>query len=520
MPKYRDRLRSAQVEAFSKLAEGSSALAAGESMVQLQEQQLNQAQEEISENADVSSMLTADMIQTLLAAQNFNMPAGYVEEHGIRYLIRVGDKIRSLEDLKNLTLLDTEGMDPIRLSDVADIQTADNSGSSYAKINGKNGILLSIQKQTGYSTGEVSDRLLEKMESLEKEYEGIQCVTLMDQGVYIDMVINSVLQNLVFGAVLAVLILLVFLKNYRPTLIIACSIPISILTAIVLMYFSGVTLNIISLSGLHWVWECLVNNSIVVIENIYRMRNEEQASAKTAAIEGAKQVAGAISASTLTTVCVFLPIVFTKGITRQLFIDMGLTIGYSLGASLVVALTVVPMMSAGLLKRIETKESSLFVRVKKEYVTLLSFALRKKGLVLTGVLLLLALSGIAALSRGTEFMPTMESTQMSMTVETEKGTSLEDTAAVADRVTEKIETIKDVRDIGAMISGQNYHRYGRRFQESGAILHPNRRKTDTFRSGVKEGDFKSNKRSSVCRQHQSVRNGYEFAWHIRNFHRN
>lgn len=449
------QISSAQVEAFSKLAEGSSALAAGESMVQLQEQQLNQAQEEISENADVSSMLTADMIQTLLAAQNFNMPAGYVEEHGIRYLIRVGDKIRSLEDLKNLTLLDTEGMDPIRLSDVADIQTADNSGSSYAKINGKNGILLSIQKQTGYSTGEVSDRLLEKMESLEKEYEGIQCVTLMDQGVYIDMVINSVLQNLVFGAVLAVLILLVFLKNYRPTLIIACSIPISILTAIVLMYFSGVTLNIISLSGLALGVGMLVDNSIVVIENIYRMRNEEQASAKTAAIEGAKQVAGAISASTLTTVCVFLPIVFTKGITRQLFIDMGLTIGYSLGASLVVALTVVPMMSAGLLQRIETKESSLFVRVKKEYVTLLSFALRKKGLVLTGVLLLLALSGIAALSRGTEFMPTMESTQMSMTVETEKGTSLEDTAAVADRVTEKIETIKDVRDIGAMISGQS-----------------------------------------------------------------
>ena len=449
------QISSAQIEAFSKLAEGSSALAAGESMVQLQEQQLNQAQEEISENADVSSMLTADMIQTLLAAQNFNMPAGYVEEHGIRYLIRVGDKIRSLEDLKNLTLLDTEGMDPIRLSDVADMQTADNSGSSYAKINGKNGILLSIQKQTGYSTGEVSDRLLEKMEFLEKEYEGIQCVTLMDQGVYIDMVINSVLQNLVFGAVLAVLILLVFLKNYRPTLIIACSIPISILTAIVLMYFSGVTLNIISLSGLALGVGMLVDNSIVVIENIYRMRNEEQASAKTAAIEGAKQVAGAISASTLTTVCVFLPIVFTKGITRQLFIDMGLTIGYSLGASLVVALTVVPMMSAGLLKRIETKESSLFVRVKKEYVTLLSFALRKKGLVLTGVLLLLALSGIAALSRGTEFMPTMESTQMSMTVETEKGTSLEDTAVVADRVTEKIETIKDVRDIGAMISGQS-----------------------------------------------------------------
>ena len=166
----------------------------------------------------------------------------------------------------------------------------------------------------------------------------------MDQGVYIDMIVNSVLQNLLYGAVLAIIILLLFLKSLRSTFVIACSIPISIMTALVAMYFSGITLNIISLSGLALGVGMLVDNSIVVIENIYRMRNEEGASAKAAAMKGAQQVSGAIMASTLTTICVFLPIVFTEGITRQLFVDMGLTIAYSLLASLLVALTVVPMM--------------------------------------------------------------------------------------------------------------------------------------------------------------------------------
>lgn len=295
-------------------------------------------------------MLTAETIQTVLAAQNFNMPAGYVNEEGIDYLIRVGDKFESIEELKNLVLVDMEGINPIKLSDIAEVERIDNADETYAKLNGENGILLQVQKQTGYSTGEVTDRILERFEQIKKENNDIQVVVLMNQGVYIDMVIGSVLQNLLFGAVLAILILLLFLKDIRPTFVIACSIPISILTAIVLMYFSGVTMNVISLSGLALGVGMLVDNSIVVIENIYRMRNEEHASAKEAAIQGARQVAGAIMASTLTTVCVFLPIVFTEGIARQLFVDMGLTIAYSLLASLIVALTLVPMMSAGLLR--------------------------------------------------------------------------------------------------------------------------------------------------------------------------
>lgn len=451
----RGQLASAQVEAAAGLGEGAAQLAAGEAMIQSQEAQMEAAKGEASASADISSMLNADMVKTLLAAENFSMPAGYVTEEGLDYLVRVGDKFKSIEDLKDFVLINMDGIDPVKLTDVANVELTDNSDETYAKINGKPGMMLSIQKQTGYSTGDVSDRVLEKLESLQKEHKGIKAVTLMDQGVYIDLIVNSVLENLVYGAVLAIIILLVFLKSFRPTFVIACSIPISIMTALVAMYFSGVTLNIISLSGLALGVGMLVDNSIVVIENIYRMRNEEGASAKTAAIEGARQVGGAITASTLTTICVFLPIVFATGITRQLFVDMGLTIAYSLLASLVIALTLVPMISAGLLKKTEEKESRLFIRIKDWYGRLLARALHKKPLVLIGALVLFVASGALAISRGTEFMPQMESTEISMTLETEKGTSLEDTAKAADKVMDCVGKLKDVEDIGAMVSSSN-----------------------------------------------------------------
>ncbi|MCB6200702.1 efflux RND transporter permease subunit [Extibacter muris] len=451
----RGQLASAQVEAAAGLGEGAAQLAAGEAMIQSQEAQMEAAKGEASANADISNMLNADMVKTLLAAENFSMPAGYVTEEGLDYLVRVGDKFKSIEDIKDLVLINMDGINPVKLTDVANVELADNSDETYAKINGKPGMMLSIQKQTGYSTGDVSDRVLEKLERLQKEHKEIKAVTLMDQGVYIDLIVNSVLENLVYGAVLAIIILLVFLKSFRPTFVIACSIPISIMTALVAMYFSGVTLNIISLSGLALGVGMLVDNSIVVIENIYRMRNEEGASAKTAAIEGARQVGGAITASTLTTICVFLPIVFATGITRQLFVDMGLTIAYSLLASLAIALTLVPMISAGLLRKTEEKESRLFIRIKDWYGRLLARALHKKPLVLIGALVLFVASGALAISRGTEFMPQMESTEISMTLETEKGTSLEDTAIAADKVMDRVGKLKDVKDIGAMVSSSN-----------------------------------------------------------------
>lgn len=448
----RGQLASAQLETAVGLGEGAAQLTAGQTALALQEAQMEAASKEAEASLDTDSILSAATIEAMLGAQNFRMPAGYVNEEGIDYLVRIGDKFESVDEMKNLILLDMEGIDPIKLSDVADVAVVNNADETYAKINGKPGVMLSIQKQTGYSTGDVSHRVQNKLEELKKEHKNIKVVNLMDQGVYIDMIVDSVLDNLIYGAILAILILLVFLKSIRPTFVIACSIPISIMAAIVAMYFSGVTLNIISLSGLALGVGMLVDNSIVVIENIYRMRNEEGASAKKAAIEGARQVSGAILASTLTTVCVFLPIVFTKGITRQLFVDMGLTIAYSLLASLLTALTIVPMMSAGVLRKTEEKETKIFGKIRNIYGNILEKALDHKGYVIVGAFVLFVGSIALALSRGTEFMPTMESTQISMTLETEKGTSLEDTAKEADKVMDEVGKISDVEDVGALVS--------------------------------------------------------------------
>ena len=418
------------------------------------EEELEEAREDAYDQADMNDILTVDTVKSLLAAQNFSMPAGYVTEEGIDYLVRVGDKPADIEELKRMPLLNPEmdGVDIVTLADVADVFMTNNSEEIYANVNGEPGIMVSIQKQTGYSTGDVSDRILDKFEELKGENADLILITLMDQGIYIDLVMDSIINNVMFGAILAVLILILFLKDWRPTAVVACSIPVSLITAIVCMYFSGVTLNVISLSGLALGVGMLVDNSIVVIENIFRMRSEG-CSAKEAAIKGAGEVAGAILASTLTTVCVFLPIVFTEGIVRQLFVDLGLTIAYSLFASLLIALTVVPAMSSGVFSRVRPqKESRFFGGLMRGYGKTLELALRFKPIVLVLVLVLLLVSMKAAFSRGTAFMPDMDSTQISMTLSLPKDTPLSETADATDSVIGRLREMQEVTDVGAMAS--------------------------------------------------------------------
>ena len=455
------QLNAQKISATIEIASGKVQMDLGETQLESAKTQLEEQKDAAYEQADAEEMITAEMLRGILTAQNFSMPAGYVTEEGSDFLVRVGDKFTSVEELENLVLLDMhmDGLDPVKLGDVAEVLVTDNSAEVYAKINGNPGILFTMQKQSGYSTGEVSDRILEKFEELEETLENVHMITLMDQGVYIDLVVDSVLGNMLSGAVLAVLVLLLFLKSIRPTIVIAFSIPISIMTAIVLMYFSGVTLNVISLSGLALGIGMLVDNSIVVIENIYRMRNLGVPPRK-AAIEGAGQMAGAIVASTLTTVCVFAPIVFTEGITRQIFVDMGLTIAYSLLASLVVALTLVPMMGAGLLKNVQEKRSPIFEKIQNKYADILAAALKKKWLVLGGSVLVLVISVVLSLSKGTEFMGEMESTQMSATITTAEDATLEDTGKITDAVVEKIQTLEDVTDVGAMAGGSDMSMMG------------------------------------------------------------
>lgn len=416
--------------------------------------QLDEAREEAYDAADAHSFVTLSTVAGLLSAQNFSMPAGYAAEEGTQWLVYVGDEIEDTESLEQLVLLDLgiDGLEPIRLCDVADVFVFDNAAETYAKINGEDGVLLAFYKQSNYATATVSANILDRFAELESANDGLRFTPLMDQGSYIRIVVSSVLQNLAVGAVLAVLILLLFLRDLRPTLIVALSIPISVTFAIVLMYFSGVTLNVISMAGLAVGVGMLVDNSIVVIENIYRLRSEG-ISVYRAAISGAAQVAAAIASSTLTTVCVFVPIVFVEGLTRQLFADMALTIAYSLLASLIVALTLVPAVSSGLLRHGASAEGRAQAAMKNAYTRALNFTLRHKAPVLLGSVALLAVSAVLAISRGFAFMPAMDSTQMSVSVSLDEGATLADTAAVCDEIAARFAELPEVETVGVMQSG-------------------------------------------------------------------
>ena len=452
---YQMELAQTQLDAAQEqIKAGEEQLDAAREQLKEGEKQLEEARQEASDSADMTEILTVDMIKNLLTAQNFSMPGGYVTEDGIDYLVRVGDKPATLEELKALPLMDLhmDGVPVITLEDVADVFYTDNLDEIYTNVNGSPGCMLSIQKQTGYSTGAVSDLLLERFADMMKADEKLHVITLMDQGVYIDLVMDSIVSNILMGGLLAIFILLVFLKDLRPTMVVAFSIPVSLVTAIVCMYFSGVTLNIISLSGLALGIGMLVDNSIVVIENIYRMRGEGK-SILEAAIEGSREVTGSIIASTMTTVCVFAPIVFTEGITRQLFVDMGLTIAYSLLASLIIALTVVPAMASKLLtKTKEQKEGRFFVVMSGGYVKVLGWALKCKSLVLVLALAMLVISFALAWTNGTAFMSDMDSTQMTVSVRLPEDATLEETGALTDTVVERILELEDITDVGAMAS--------------------------------------------------------------------
>ena len=405
-------------------------------------------------SANLTGILTMSNVSAILSAQNFSMPAGYVTDGSGQIMVSVGDKITDIDEMKNLVLLDMgiDGLAPVKLSDIADVTYADNAAETYAKLNGENGVLLTFTKQSGYATAEVADSIRDEFEEISGEYDIVTFSTLSDQGEYIHMVVNSVVQNLLLGALFAILILWFFLRDIRPTAITAISIPISVLFAIALMYFSGVTLNMISLSGLAVGVGMLVDNSIVVVENIYRLRalgyNRIQA-----AISGAAQMSGAITASTLTTVCVFVPIVFVDGLTRQIFTDMALTIGYSLMASLIIALTLVPAMARTFLVG-ETKNAVLSheSRILTKYREIIGYALDHKKLVLIAAVVLLIGSCGAGLARGFAYMPEMASPQISVTIQMPEDSELTETAEVSDAVTEAMLKHDEVETVGAMLA--------------------------------------------------------------------
>ena len=366
-------------------------------------------------------------------------------------MVRVGDKVNDEKEMKSLVLFDTgiDGIGVIHLEDVADVFVADNSDETFARINGNPGIVLSFSKSSNTASSTVCENINAKLDSLSKEVDGLHFTNLYNEGDYINLVINSVLQNLLMGAVLAIIILFLFLRDIKPTLIVACSIPISVVFAIVLMYFSGVTLNMISLSGLAIGVGMLVDNSVVVIENIYRLRSMGVSPIK-AALNGARQVAGAITASTLTTVCVFLPIVFVEGITRQLFVDLALTVTYSLLASLIVALTLVPAMGQRMLRKMKPNSAPKDGKIKKAYERSLRFVLKHKApAILVAVALLFTSAGLC-LMRGFSFMPDMSSTQIQVSLKLDDNATFEETVKEGEKLNDLLSKYDQFETVGVM----------------------------------------------------------------------
>ncbi|MDM8201903.1 efflux RND transporter permease subunit [Allofournierella massiliensis] len=469
------QLESGKISAAAGFGSGQAQLAAAEQSLAQAEEQMEQAQEQFEdarqqalEQADLSTLLTKDMVSGLVMAQNFSMPAGYIKEGDDSYILRVGDAFSDQESVENALLMHIDGVGDIRLKDVADIAMTDNSAESYARVNGNSAVVLTIQKGSTASTSEVSKEANRAIEQLQEKYPGLRITPLMDQGDYIQMTVSSVLSNLAWGGVLAVIVLAIFLKDFKPTLVVALSIPISLMFAVVLMYFSGVTLNMISLSGLALGVGMLVDNSIVVIENIYRMRSEGVPAAK-AAVRGAKEVAGAIAASTLTTICVFLPIVFTEGITRQLFTDMGLTIAYSLVASLLVALTLVPALSSTLLKTASEKRHPWFESMVNGYARALRFCLRHKALPLGLAAVLLGVAVWQTARMGMEFMPSMGGNQVSATLTLPQDTKRQDAYEMADQAMETMLQVPGVETVGAMDGGSTASLLGMGGTGSGTV---------------------------------------------------
>ena len=417
------------------------------------EKQLAQIRRQVLEQLDLNGMLSVSMIEQLLTAQDFSMPAGYIDDNdGISYMVSVGNEITTTQELEDMVLFDLgiDGMEPIRLSDVATVFYTDNSDEIYAKLDGNNGIIASFSKQSNYATAEVSDNIVARLDELTTEYEGIHFKPLMDQGDYIHLIVETIVSSLLWGALFSVVVLFLFLRDWRPTLITLISIPASVVFAVVLMYFTGVTINMISLSGLLVAVGMLVDNSVVVIENIYRLR-AKGATVVQAAVSGAQQVLGAIVASTLTTVCVFAPIVFVEGLTRELFTDLALTMTYSLLASLLVALTMVPAMASGLLQRPLEQKPGLLDKIYPAYKKAIRWSLDHKAAVLAGSLALLILTGIATVSRGFSFMPEFDMNTVNVTVSMPEGCTREEAVAYTDEVARRCMTVEGVDAVGAMI---------------------------------------------------------------------
>jgi HAE1 family hydrophobic/amphiphilic exporter-1 len=421
----------------------------------------------IVNQSQLSAMgLSINQLSQLIGASNLNYPGGNVNKGDQELSVRVTGEFKSLEDIRNMPVTLSTG-DVIRLGDIADIKMVNRELSSISRTDGRESINISIQKQSGRNTVQVAELIHKELDKLQRDYPEIGFQIVMDNSLYIVQAINTVAKNAIFGSLLAIIILYIFLKNLRTTTIIGISIPISLIASFILLYFNGITLNIMTLGGLAMAVGMLVDSAIVVLENIFRFRTEGM-SKFDAAIKGASEVGMAITASTLTTIAVFIPIVFVEGFVGTIFKDFALTVTLSLAASLVVSLTLIPMLSSKILtvsedtsrkrrfEKLYNRFDDMYSRVENSYKKLLEGGIqnRKKTVMISVLVFVLSMASIAVV--GMEFLPATDEGMISIDVKLPLGASLSKVDELTLKVEEAISDIPEIESLAANVGAAGF----------------------------------------------------------------
>ncbi len=404
-----------------------------------------------------SLMLSLDQILMALRLENLNLPAGYLTERHSEFLVRTMGEFDTLEDIENTLVGSTQAGDPVFLRDVAEVKDTMKDSRFIARVQREPGVYLFVSKRSGANSVITAEAAKEELERIKSTLPpDVNFYIAMDQSDMIQQVVQRTGNNALMGGILAIFFIFIFLRDWRPTLTIALAIPLSVITTFIAFYAAGYTLNLLTMGGLALGIGMLVDNAVVVIENIFR-HLEEGASRLEAAKKGASEVGMAITASTLTTIAVFFPMMFATGITGKLTRGLALAIAFSLLASLFVALTIIPMTASLLFKEQRYRSDKdgktkhrRFTGLRDRYRRWLHWALQRRGRVLVGVVLVLIASFSLMPFIGMEFMPASDRDMLVLKVIMPVGTAMEET----DRVVKEVEALMEQHPYVDIITAQ------------------------------------------------------------------
>jgi len=440
--------------------------------------------DEIEVSVDIARLsrygLSINQLNQLLSAANTNLPGGVVENGEQDLTIRVIGEFNSIDEIRDMPItLNTGSI--ITLKDIAKVELKNKDITGISRTNGEDSINISIKKQSGKNTVQVADLVSREVEKLKKDYPDVKINIVIDTSTIIRDSINNVIDNVIVGSIFAIAVLYIFLKNIRSTLIVGVSIPISLIASFILLYFNKITLNMMTLGGLALAVGMLVDSAIVVLENIYRYRVEGY-SKREAAIKGAKEVGLSITASTLTTIAVFLPIVFVDGMVGILFKDFAMTVTLSLTASLVVALTFIPMLSSKILTIDDDTEGkkkkldfiykafdNLFEKIENKYKSLLELGLKRRKTTIAISVIVFVLSVVSLAGVGMEFFPVTDEGSMTINISLPLGSNIYQVDEITKIVEEKITEIPEIDVIFANVTSGGFGSHSINTGNSGSI---------------------------------------------------